>query len=281
MATAGTTPYEYRIGATLASEDNLQIIIHADISPKVEILPGGRTWPVFSLDEAGLIHVGNVVIDAATGAVTKHPQATLTLAHGIEVRAVKRRFLLQKGNQACTFSMQQLGLNRRSLAIDAVKIGDISFASSPTEVLTLVTQFGPDGKVARYLVTKLNLKHCDVLDQESVGNPDLLLELGYSRTGGWWMTGTIEPTLLHSDNGRDWRKIPLPSNLSSLTSAYVVNKHEIWLAGILASEEVANPLLLVYSSDDGRTWHNITVGDTRLEKMPMGWLEGRKRLGIE
>jgi hypothetical protein len=56
-----------------------------------------------------------------------------------------------------------------------------------------------------------------------------------------------------------------------------VNDQEIWLAAMLPDSEEEDPLL-VYSGDGGKTWGNIRRDAPVLQRLPKGWLGGRKRL---
>jgi hypothetical protein len=56
-----------------------------------------------------------------------------------------------------------------------------------------------------------------------------------------------------------------------------VNDQEIWLAATLPDSEEEDPLL-VYSGDGGKTWGNIRRDAPVLQRLPKGWLGGRKRL---
>jgi len=137
----------------------------------------------------------------------------------------------------------------------------------------------PTERVANYCIQHLDINRCQILFRHGFGNPDLLVELGHSKKGGWWITGSIEQTLLHSNDGRHWRKTALPAGLSSLVSAYVANPREIWPAAIVPDDAIESPYLLVYSGDGGRSWRNVIVNDAILRRLPRGWLEGQKRRG--
>jgi hypothetical protein len=65
-------------------------------------------------------------------------------------------------------------------------------------------------------------------------DPDFLIELAWSKKGGWWISGSIEQTLLSSADGIEWTPAPLDRAISSLISSYVVNRDEIWLAAVLS-----------------------------------------------
>jgi hypothetical protein len=275
--TANETPLKYRIGATVFSESEQQLVVHASAPLTISVLAGGATWPRVSLDAVGLIYVGNVVIDGATGSVVQHPNETLVLPHDVAIKAAENGFRFRHAGNTCVFSREQIGSSTQRTTLQSLKNSNIAFSSASTGLLALVTQFGEDGKVANYRVEQLDLNRCKILFHQDLGNPDLLVELGHSTEGGWWLTGSIEQTLLQSSDGRQWRKATLPAGLSSLISAYVVNPHEIWLAAILPAGEIKSPYLLVYSGDGGRSWRNVVADDPILRRIPSGWLEGQRR----
>ncbi len=276
-ALAGVAAFDYQLGATRVSEDQYQMVIHAQPAVSVEILPGGRTWPALSLDEAGRIYAGGTVIDGATGRVVEHADAALVLPHGVEVAVLDERYRFRRGGKECRLSPQQLHLDGKKSALDALKGANLALASASDALLALATRFGPDGSVVDYLVERIDIGRCQVVMQKRLGNPDLLVELGHSDRGGWWITGSVEQTLLRSRNGRHWGKVRLPVGLSSLVSSYVVNEREIWLAAALPDGDGPSPYLLVYSGDGGKRWRNLLTDDPLLARIPLAWLEGQKR----
>jgi hypothetical protein len=275
MATAMSS--HYYLGTTPVSESNQKIVIHAAMPVTVSIQPGGRNWPPLSLDEAGQIYAGDVVIDRLTGRKLRREKGSFVLPNNVSMSAAHNVFRFRHAEKKCFLSRQQLGLGTQRTALESLKNSNIAFSSASTGLLALVTQFGEDGKVANYRVEQLDLNRCKILFHQDLGNPDLLVELGNSTEGGWWLTGSIEQTLLQSSDGRQWRKATLPAGLSSLISAYVVNPHEIWLAAILPAGEIKSPYLLVYSGDGGRSWRNVVADDPILRRIPSGWLEGQRR----
>jgi hypothetical protein len=277
IASADETSFSYHLGAMKVVEDYDKIVVHSTPPVAVSILPGGPTWPALSLDETGKIYAGNVVIDPATGILATNLAATLVLPYGLTVAETKTGFKLGRAGTRCVLSQQQLGMDRSRSPTLALKHHNIDFKSTATGVLALVTQFGQDGDTPNYLVQEIDLDSCRIVFRASLGNPDLLVELGHSTEGGWWITGSIEQTLLQSNDGRHWRNATLPAALSSLVSAYVVNLNEIWLAAILPEGKEDIPYLLVYSGDGGHTWRNVIKDDPLLARLPPGWLEGQKR----
>ena len=276
-ALAGVTAFDYQLGATRVSEDQHQIVIHAQPPVTVAILPGGKSWPALSLDEAGHIYAGGTVIDNATGRALTSAGAALALPHDVEVAVQDERYRFRRGGRECRLSPQQLHLDGKKSALDALKDANLVLTSASDALLALATRFGPDGAVADYLVERIDIGRCQVVMQKRLGNPDLLVELGHSDRGGWWITGSVEQTLLRSSDGRSWRKVSLPAGLSSLVSSYVVNEREIWLAAVLPEGDGSSPYLLVYSGDGGKHWRNLLADDPLLANIPVAWLEGQKR----
>jgi hypothetical protein len=277
VALAGAMAFDYRIGATAVTEDRQQMVIHAQTPVTVAILGGGKTWPPVSIDETGRIYAGGAVIDAVTGRLVSHTDTTLAIPYGVEVTLAESGYRFRRAGKECQLSLQQLGLDSRKSSLETLKDYNLTFASSTTDLLALVTQFGPDGAVAGYLVEGIDINRCLMTVEKELGNQDLLVELGHSEGGGWWITGSIEQTVFQSRDHHVWRKMNLPAGLSSLVSSYVVDEHEFWLAAILPGEEGPSPYLLVYSGDGGRHWRNIIADDPALARLPDAWLEGQKR----
>lgn len=271
------TSFTYRVGATTVTEDRQQMLIHALAPVSVAILPGGKPWPLLTLDEDGRIYAGGKVIEAATGRLLREADATAALPHGVEVTALADGYLLRQGDRECRLSAQQLQLDSRKTALQALQDTNLVLSSSVNGLLALVTRFDAEGDVSDYLTESVDIANCAVSVTQNLGNPDLLVELGHTAAGGWWLTGSIEQTLLRSAEGGQWRKVNLPAPLSSLISSYIVNDHEIWLAAILPDDAGPSPYLLVYSNDGGEHWRNVVQDDPLLAKIPAAWLEGQRR----
>jgi hypothetical protein len=269
-------PLDYRLGATAVTEDEHQILLHAQPLVSVAILPGGKNWPVLSLGEDGRIYAGGKVIEAATGRLLVQSEATFVLPYGVEVTALAHGYRLRRSGKECQLSSQELQLNSNKTASQALQDRNLVLTSSVNGLLALVTQFDAEGLVSDYLIESVDIANCKVSVTQHLGNPDLLVELGQSASGGWWLTGSIEQTLLRSTDRRQWQKVSLPAELSSLVSSYVVDDREIWLAAILPDVK-PSPYLLVYSNDGGEHWRNLAQDDPLLIKIPTAWLEGQKR----
>lgn len=269
--------FDYRLGNTAVTEDMRRMVIHAQPPQTVEMLPGGKPWPLVALDEAGRLYVGGSVVDTASGRLLRSAPG-VSLPYGVQLAVAPDGYRITRaGGRACVLSLKQLGLSGGKNALQALQDANIAFAAAPRRVLALSTQFGADGNVAGYTVAGIDTAACKVAHSARLGNPDLLVELNRSSAGGWWITGSSEQTLLRSSDGRRWRKVELPAALSSLVSSYVVNDKEIWLAAALGGDTGEHPYMLVYSGDGGSSWASLRKDDPLLGKLPPAWLEGQRR----
>lgn len=277
---AQMAPTTYHVGAVRVTEEAEQIVVHADPPIKIESFNAGHTWPLLSLDEDGHIYVGSTVISPADGRVLSHTEgrstSLLALPYGVHVGVEPGGYRIVQGHSSCLFSARKLGINGSKTALEALKDGNVIFAPSNRGIVAMVTQWGSDERVGKYLTTFIQMDRCRT-SQTNLGNPDLLVELNASRRGGWWITGSIEQTLLRSVEGVRWRRMKLPKGLGSLVSSYVVDDKEIWLAAYLA-EDMDDTLGVVYSGDGGRHWRALRKGDPQLRRLPKGWLEGHTRV---
>jgi len=269
----------YKVGNVAFSEDARHIQIHSKPQVGIEVLPGGHTWPRLQLDESGRIFAGSTAIEPATGKhIAPHKEdapGSVLFPNNLAVTPTTKGYEIRHHQTRCTLPYKRLGAPTDRSSFKALQVANIKFAASEEKVLALVTSFLRDGQT-RYRVRSIDPQTCNVSLVANLGDPDLLVELGQSRHGGWWITGSIEQTLLMSNDGRKWTRAKLPEGLSSLVSSYVVDGKQIWLAGILdISDDYPNQL--VYSADSGTTWTNLKKDDPLLAKVPAGWLEGQKR----
>ncbi len=282
-ACAQSDDLRYKVGNTVFSEVDNRLVIHTVPPTLIEIQPGGKLWPLVSLDEAGRIYAGNSVIDANSGRgiLGKDPKSDavrVRYPHAVQVDVRQDGYRISNGRHQCTFSTKNLGIGNAKSALAFLKDGNFRIATSERNVLALVTQFSDEGSVSAYQVDGIDLASCKVSSVKKLGNPDLLVEIASSIRGGWWITGSIEQTLLRSRDGKTWIKVSLPDDLSSLISSYSVSPTEIWLAAMRASDSESNPYMLVYSSNAGKTWTSLKKDDPLLKKVPSAWLEGQRRI---
>jgi hypothetical protein len=282
-AFAQVAPFMYRLANVPVTEDSHKIVIGVTPPLTVRIRPGGHTWPSLSLDEQGNLFAGDRVVeadrtrDATAQSVQGKGESTIALPHGYGVIALAQGYRIARASASCTFSSTQLGLAGNKTPLQALQDGNVVFRASESKVMALATRLGADNSQTRYAIADIDLTDCRVRNTK-LGNPDLLVELNWSPGGGWWVTGSIEQTLLRSTDGMHWRPLRLPESVSSLTSAYIVNERDIWLAASLPDAGDHDPLI-VHSIDGGKTWKNVTRADAVLAHMPKGWLEGQRRLG--
>ncbi|WP_338768314.1 hypothetical protein [Massilia sp. METH4] len=279
---AQVAPFTYKIGSISIAEDESSLQLKASAPLKVAILPGGSTWPRFGLDDDGHLYVGGTIIDSATGKLLTRadlPSGLIqALPSGFRIEVNDQRFRISRAGKSCTFTREQLGLLRWKSSAEAFKDGNIKFEAHAQQLLALAARIGDDSRDKTYVINDIDVERCRI-SQTELGNPDLLVELGHSRHGGWWLTGSIEQTLLRSTDGRRWEKMALPDDISSLISSYIVNDKEIWLAAILPPLNEADPLL-IHTSDGGKNWRNVGRGDPLLTRLPEFWLEGKRRLAM-
>lgn len=275
----------YSIGQASFTESNIALNIVVPNVPLIhlDILPRGKLWPSLIVDESGFIYAGNKIIDSKSGDIVSVDDHTndvvLHFPNFVSLSPQKEEFILKRNENTCHFSLKHaLRFNGRKSPIELIKDHNFSIATSDKLVLALQTHFDKNDEIS-YDVKGLDLSQCKVIFNKNLGNPDLLVEIAWSKRGGWWITGSIEQTLLRSKDGRTWTKVHLPKELSSLVSSYVINENEIWLAAILASSLDSDPYQLVYSNDAGRTWVSMKKDDVLLKKLPPNWLEGKSRTG--
>lgn len=251
---------------------------------RVDILPGGKVWPPLLIDEDGDIFFGNKIFNSKAEKLTKTTNSNETslikLPFDNEVIPTPDGYLFKKRNHICRISKHSLQIKNNESSLESLKRWGISIAADEQNILVLRTAIkkGNQGDEKINIVFKIDVTKCKIISQEKLGDPDNLLELAWSKEGGWWITGSIEGILLRSKNGSNWHKVPLPNDISSLVSSYVINQNEIWLAAVLASSIETDPYLLIYSGNGGQTWVSMKKDDPLLSKLPLNWIEGLSRV---
>ncbi len=274
-AHAQSEPFDFHAGAVRMTDSTAAITIHAEPPIAVTVLPGGRPQPALTLAENGDIHVGNTVLAARDGRVlARGGDDTLLLPHGVQVTPVTHGYRIVRGTTRCTVRERALGSRPGQQA----ERGQVRFAPSRDGLVALVRRAAWDVRDTSYVAARIDLRRCRVT-LAPLGNPDLLVELGQSSRGGWWLTGSIEQTLLRSRDGRRWRHVALPAGLSSLVSSYIVDDQQIWLAALFGPDWETDTQL-VHTADGGRHWRSVPAGDPVLARLPPGWLEGLKRRAV-
>lgn len=276
-AYAQSNAFTYKIGNTAVTETDELITVQSMPPVRVSILPGGHTWPPLSLDPAGRIYAGPTVIEAASAKSSANVSAAaFTYPYGLIVTPSANGFLFEKGRRRCSMTAQALGLAAGRVPLDSLKFRNLNIVATESKVLALVATLGREKEDTRYRVGEVDLAKCRFTRVTQLGKPDLLVELGWSPQGGWWLTGSQEQTLLRSADGIRWKKFKLPSSVFSLTSAYVVNQNDIWLAAGLAGAKT-DSYFIAHTSDGGKSWTSPRLGDPLLKQLPGAWLEGYRR----
>jgi hypothetical protein len=274
-AAAQFTPFDYHIGKLAFHEQpgRLTITVPSSRTLHARLLAGGGEWPPVLLAENGQISIGTVLIDSATGKVLNES----TQARGLTVTPGNDGFALRRNGRSCTLSRATLGLSRTMSPRAYLQSRHVQLVASDTGVLALTRHESQNGRA--YAIKKIDTIGCKVSATHALGDPDYLVELGWSRHGGWWLTGSIEPTLLRSTDGMTWTRVPLDAGISGLVSSYVVSERDIWLAALLAdpAHPDQDPAELLHSSDGGNTWRGVQPGSALSRTMPLYWLEGARR----
>ncbi|MES3021330.1 MAG: hypothetical protein V4857_07065 [Pseudomonadota bacterium] len=282
-ALAQVQPMHYKIGSTVFVEDTERLVIQSTPEINVDILPGGKLWPPVVIDETARIFVGNVVVDAESGkwltlVNVSSTNRSLIYPHSVQLEPSAHGYLFRRRGAKCFMPLSRFGLRNEKTPLELLKDANFRLATSKGSALALSTQFSRDGRVSGYQVNRIDIQACRITSKTRLGNPDLLVELASSVKGGWWITGSIEQTLLRSHDGKAWNRVNLPKNISSLLSSYVVSRREIWLAAIMNIDNDLDPYSLVYSADGGNTWASLQRSDPLLRKVPGAWIEGQRRI---
>jgi hypothetical protein len=275
----------YQIGQLTFQEQGNKLTITPPHSQplQVELLGGGGEWPLVLFEENGRVNIGSRIFDSTSGRIigTVQPARTINLTRGLTVRPMPSGFLLKRNGHRCLFSRASLKLSNAMSPFDYLISRFVQIVPSDTGVLIRTRQDlnDADKPAHEYAIAKIDMRHCSVSAHHSLGDPDYLNELGWTRQGGWWLTGSIEQTLLRSTDGLHWSAVPLDRAISSLISSYIVDKNEIWLAAIMADHAHPGSELfeLVHSSDAGKSWTGVRPGDELLRSIPPFWLEGARR----
>lgn len=280
-ACAQSARTSYKIGGTLVQEDSESVVLHTNPPVHMQILPGGRTWPPLFIDENGSIYTGEGVFDSASGrlhhtAKKRSGEIVVEYPEALSVTVRKNGYLFRQGNYTCLVQPKSLGLGGSKTALDFFKDANFTIVPSDSQILALVGP--PSDAETKYHISKIDLASCKVATLANIGDPDYLVEMGWSKQGGWWLTGSVEQTLLRSNDGKTWTSARLPPGLSALVSAYAVNANEVWLAAGLQSGTPANPYMLVYTVDGGKSWSSPRLNDPLLLKLPLAWRAGYQRV---
>lgn len=289
-----TSPYafsqqqanEHKIGKLAIVEESNQITIldAKRNATSARILPGGRYWPNIYLWNDEIVTIGERTFSISTGKEinqTKYWNANTGIlpSNNIHISSQKNNLLITK--------KESTGYTKTCIAHVPLTATDIKLIKTPLlqqlnitvsnkKIGTLLKHVNKEGKIDSYEVDMYDQVSCRLLSRTHLSNPDLLIELGWSKKGGWWLVGSIEQTLLQSDDGRHWRLISLPTGVHSLVSAYIVSNKETWIAAGMAGDTNDSPMV-ARTLDGGTSWKPLETRDPSLVDMPSAWLEGLLR----
>lgn len=242
----------------------------------------GSYWPPVHIDDQGLIYVGDKILDSHTGLMIRdrnNPDIVI-LGSRIEVAGglSKKSLTLFRKDGACKVQLAALQKGLIGAATRSALYGRVLFAESANTLAVMSSVFTDGGDKLAYRASIVDPQTCRVVSGVDLGNPDLLVELGWSPAGGFWIVGAQEPTLLRSDDGKTWAAVKLPPQFSQLMSAYIPEKGDIWLAALDGNDPIAvDSPSLIHSADGGKTWQTLTWHSPLLKQVPRYWLEGQMR----
>lgn len=248
----------------------------------IEVLTGGIWNPHVTVDDIGRIFFSNIMIDSATGGMTKRTlnPGVLPLNEVTYIAAVdiSNTLEVRQGKKICKISAQQLGLDERIKPSEYLKYRNIMFAVSDSVVVSLHSVFNRGGDRLRYQLTTIAPQTCRIVSRKNLGNPGYLVELAWTKAGGWWITGAIEQTLLRSRDGSHWVAAHLPFDIHALIGSYISSTNEIWLAAGLSSTDWDTAYPLLYSANAGKTWIEVKKNDVLIDRLPKKWLTGIRQV---
>ncbi|MBN3817850.1 hypothetical protein G3N57_15075 [Paraburkholderia sp. Se-20369] len=240
----------------------------------------GFYWPLVNADTQGRFYIGNRTIDSASGRVVKTDadRRAIVLGAHYTVSADDGRHSVKitRDGHACEVDVRKLGLDPSDGSVSTFLRGVIRFVDADGPLVGLVTLGGEQAGDTRYLAVRISPETCDVKSTD-LGNPDYLFELGWTPNGHWWITGSIEGTLMRSDDGITWATTKLPGHISQAVSAYIVDPSHVWLAANYSPMADEDNPELVYSEDGGKTWTPLTWQNSLMSRVPPYWLEGQMR----
>lgn len=282
---ADTPAQSFSIGKLRVTESGDHLLISSIDGSKVSVRvePGGVLWPPLVIEDTGRVNVGRFLLDAKSGRVfansSKGEQDFLNLGHGVSVQLKKGSVNVRREGKLCTIAISKFGFEGAAPPADLIKNSDLLLATSDTDMLVLTrkTVEAAEGRRMEYAVKKIVMSRCAVDLLEDLGDPDYLVEMDWSKRGGWWITGSKEQTLLRSGDGKKWTQVPMHEDISSLFSAYIVDANEIWVAAMMAGAKGSEPFELAYTLDNGASWIGVHPGDPATAKIPRFWLEGARR----
>lgn len=242
----------------------------------------GTYWPPINMSSRGVIYLGDKVIDSASGTLIrdeKNPNLVAVGGHLTIIANNQRRSIsLVRDGRRCEIPLRSFGERATDQkVVDLLKDTSLRFVDSDGPLVVLVTSFGSAPSDTTYRILTIAQDACRIDSSVNIGNPDYLVELGWSPEGHWWIIGSTENTLLRSSDGKAWTTIRLPETISELTSAYVSDSKEIWLAAVDSRLPLDAGPLLINSKDGGNSWVPLTWDSPLMKELPKYWLEGQMR----
>jgi hypothetical protein len=247
-----------------------------------DVLPGGAVWPWVIVDDFNDLNVGSVRLGIHRPFdLKKNRPGSIFIGEGFYVSEItKGAFSLHSDVGVCSIDYRRLGLSlgNRANALDYFKFRDIYLFAKGGYVYGLLRHERVAPSISsEYKTVKIDIRNCSFDFSESLGNPDLIVEYGSSERY-FWLTGSIESTLLISRDGVTWGRVELPSMLYGLISAYVEDEKEIWLAAGYAGVDYKSKPMILKTDDGGKSWFVPFESFSDGSRVPAKWVEGLLRL---
>lgn len=242
----------------------------------------GSYRPPVHIDDQGFIYVGDKILDSHTGLIIRNdnnPDLVIVGPRlGVLGGASAKKLTLVRKAGACEVQFDAQQKNPPGPEMQSGLGERVYFADSANALAVLSGAFTDNGEKLDYRVSIVEPRTCRVTSSVDLGNPDFLVDLGWSPEGGFWIVGAQQPTLLRSSDGKIWTTVKLPERFSELMSVYIPGKNDIWLAALDGSDPHAvDSPSLIHSADGGKTWQTLTWHSPLLKQVPRYWLEGQMR----
>lgn len=266
---------------TLVKTKNILTIQHKSKKlKKIEIIGELKFWPWFVVGDNGVISAGNKDINTKTGEVTvvASNKGALSIGNGFILEIMgSNRLQLTKGGDSCRVNISNFGSFEAGVSIlDLLRLGHLYIASADTYLVALTKNID-NYDSSEYRTSRIDFPSCEVTSANKLEDQDYFAEIGWTKNGGWWLVGSIEQTLLRSDNGLKWSEVNIPKNTNALLGAYPKTANEIWIAARIDPARAGMGPMLAKTDDGGLTWREVTFQSKDLKGLPYYWLEGRLR----
>jgi len=250
------------------------------------INPGGWWSPYPFISENGEISLGNSIFNPKYGIFEKK------ISNNSDLLMLSTSIKIEKSGIHSVFvsDLSETNTYRCNITLDRAEYADDSAYSRISNgsfhaIAGMKHKVGflyerkknKNSNISKYEFDLLNIKSCS-MNKYIIPYDDGYPSVGWNSKGGWWIVGVINQTLLHSTDGIHWSNINLPKNIFRLIDAYFQSKNNIWLSAGIANITTDDDPGLLYSSDGGRHWDNISRLSPKISHVPKFWLQGQNQV---